>query len=97
MESRTKVNSHLLPDLLTIESATYPHKAQNLIQTSTEKCYAKCVPSPGGSLSSKEETCLERCMERYFEAFNIVSQTYVRRVASERNAGATLGQTPLGA
>jgi import inner membrane translocase subunit TIM13 len=27
-------------------------------------------------------------MERYFEAFNIVSSTYVRRVGNERAAGA---------
>ncbi|CAO1621318.1 unnamed protein product [Parajaminaea phylloscopi] len=64
--------------------------AQELITKSTEKCYAKCVPSPGSSLSSKEEQCLERCLQRYFEAFNIVSQSYVRRVAAERNTGATL-------
>ncbi|KDN35681.1 hypothetical protein K437DRAFT_260323 [Tilletiaria anomala UBC 951] len=56
--------------------------AQQLI----EKCYAKCVPSPGGSLSSKEQQCLSRCLERYFEAFNLVSSTYVRRVASERES-----------
>ncbi|CAO1635998.1 unnamed protein product [Sympodiomycopsis kandeliae] len=65
--------------------------AQELITKSTDKCYAKCIPSPGTSLSSKEETCLDRCLQRYFEAFNIVSQTYVRRVANERNTGATLG------
>jgi hypothetical protein len=33
----------------------------------TEKCFAKCVPAPGTSLSSKEQACTERCVERYFE------------------------------
>ena len=66
--------------------------AQQLITKATEKCYAKCIPSPSaGGLSGKEETCLTRCMERYFEAFNVVSSTYVRRVSSERAAGAVSG------
>ncbi|PWN47667.1 hypothetical protein IE53DRAFT_390198 [Violaceomyces palustris] len=60
--------------------------AQQLITKATEKCYTKCVTSPGSSLSSKEETCITRCLERYFEAFNIVSSTYVRRVSNERNS-----------
>ncbi|KAJ1027847.1 hypothetical protein NDA13_003300 [Ustilago tritici] len=62
--------------------------AQQLITKATEKCYTKCIPAPGASLSGKEQTCLTRCMERYFEAFNIVSSTYVRRVGNERAAGA---------
>ncbi|WFD38734.1 protein translocase subunit [Malassezia japonica] len=62
--------------------------AQQLISKATEKCYNKCVPAPGQSLSGKEQTCLERCLERYFEAFNIVSSTYVHRVAAERASGA---------
>ena len=62
--------------------------AQQLISKATEKCYLKCVPSPGTSFTGKEQTCTERCLERYFEAFNIVSSTYVRRVAAERQAGA---------
>lgn len=33
-----------------------------------EKCYAKCVPKPGASLSSSEEGCLSRCSDRYLEA-----------------------------
>jgi len=62
--------------------------AQQLISKATDKCYCKCVTWPGQSLSGKEQTCVERCLERYFEAFNIVSATYVRRVAAERASGA---------
>jgi mitochondrial import inner membrane translocase subunit TIM13 len=46
--------------------------AQQLITKATEKCYAKCVTSPSTSLSGKEEKCLGQCLERYFEAFNVV-------------------------
>lgn len=62
--------------------------AQQLISKATDKCYSKCISWPGSSLSSREQTCVERCLERYFEAFNIVSATYVKRVAAERAAGA---------
>ena len=69
--------------------------AQQLISKATEKCYNKCVSYPGASLSGKEQTCLERCLDRYFEAFNIVSSTYVRRVAAERTTGALEPETGL--
>ncbi|KAI0926407.1 protein translocase subunit [Taiwanofungus camphoratus] len=58
--------------------------AQELINKTNEKCYAKCVPKPGSSLSSSEETCLARCLDRYMEAFNIVSRTYIARISKER-------------
>lgn len=53
-------------------------------QSMNEKCYAKCITKPAGSLSSSDEGCLSKCMDRYLEAFNIVSKTYVARVARER-------------
>ncbi|KAN0093079.1 Tim10/DDP family zinc finger domain containing protein [Tylopilus felleus] len=53
--------------------------AQELISKTSEKCYAKCVPKPGTLLTSSEETCLARCMDRYLEAFNIVSRTLTNR------------------
>ncbi|KAF8433370.1 Tim10/DDP family zinc finger-domain-containing protein [Boletus edulis BED1] len=53
--------------------------AQELISKTSEKCFAKCVTKPGTSLSSSEETCLSRCMDRYLEAFNIVSRTLTSR------------------
>ena len=61
-------------------------QAQQLITKATEKCYAKCVTSPSTSLSSKEEKCLGSCLERYFEAFNLVSNTYVRRISEQRGS-----------
>ncbi|PWY97554.1 hypothetical protein BCV70DRAFT_202731 [Testicularia cyperi] len=82
------VYSTLLRMLACSASELAMANAQQLITKATEKCYLKCVTAPSTSLSSKEQTCLTRCMERYFEAFNIVSSTYVRRVSSERAAGA---------
>ncbi|KAG8908333.1 protein translocase subunit [Tulasnella sp. 403] len=60
--------------------------AQELVSKIHTNCFEKCVTKPSGSLSSSEETCLSRCMERYMEAFNIVSKTYVDRLAKERAA-----------
>ncbi|TFY59423.1 hypothetical protein EVJ58_g5783 [Rhodofomes roseus] len=50
--------------------------AQELMNKCNEKCFAKCVTKPGGSLSGSEQ--------RYMEAFNIVSKTYIARVQKER-------------
>ncbi|CCM04693.1 uncharacterized protein FIBRA_06879 [Fibroporia radiculosa] len=58
--------------------------AQELMNKTNEKCYAKCVTKPSTSLSGSEETCLSRCMDRYMEAFNIVSRSYIARISRER-------------
>ncbi|KAF8501440.1 Tim10/DDP family zinc finger-domain-containing protein [Russula emetica] len=61
--------------------------AQELINKTNDKCFAKCVTKPSTSLSSSEETCLSRCFDRYMDAFNIVSRTYTARLAKERLEG----------
>ncbi|KAG1735785.1 Tim10/DDP family zinc finger-domain-containing protein [Suillus lakei] len=58
--------------------------AQELINKTNEKCFAKCIAKPGTSLSSSEETCLSRCLERYLETFNMISKTYSARLSRER-------------
>ncbi|KAG8800364.1 hypothetical protein FRC16_003079 [Serendipita sp. 398] len=60
--------------------------AKELMENLTEKCYSKCVPKPGTSMSSSEETCVSRCMDLYFQAFNIVAKTYTTRLHKERVA-----------
>ncbi|KAK0547410.1 protein translocase subunit [Tilletia horrida] len=77
-----------------LQSQIASENAQRLVTTATEKCYAKCVTAPSTSLSSREQTCLTRCLDQYLKAFNIVSQTYVNRLASERQA-AGIGATGI--
>ncbi|KDR76405.1 hypothetical protein GALMADRAFT_247880 [Galerina marginata CBS 339.88] len=61
--------------------------AQELMNKASERCFTKCVTKPGDSLSSSEQTCLSRCLDRYMEAFDIVSRTYTARVTRERQEG----------
>ncbi|KAI2630719.1 Tim10/DDP family zinc finger-domain-containing protein [Hypoxylon sp. NC1633] len=60
-----------------IENAKY------LIDKVNEHCFEKCVPKPGTSLSSSEQTCAKQCLEKYMAAWNVVSVTYARRVQRE--------------
>ncbi|KZP27307.1 hypothetical protein FIBSPDRAFT_1040189 [Athelia psychrophila] len=69
--------------------------AQELITTTNDKCFAKCILKPSTSLSSSEETCLTRCLDRYMEAFNIVSRTYVSRLSKERLEAQANGTSTL--
>lgn len=39
--------------------------AQELVQTMTKHCFDACVPVPGESLSSKQQTCVTQCMGLY--------------------------------
>ncbi|KAI8999329.1 Tim10/DDP family zinc finger protein, partial [Gaertneriomyces semiglobifer] len=56
---------------------------QELLSKINTKCFAKCVPKPGQTLDSSEQTCLQRCSDRYQEAWNVVSTTYLRRAQRE--------------
>ncbi|KAJ7637586.1 Tim10/DDP family zinc finger-domain-containing protein, partial [Mycena polygramma] len=58
--------------------------AQQLMNSANERCYKACITKPGTSLSSSEQTCLSRCLDRYMEAFNIVRRTYMTRLSKER-------------
>jgi len=35
------------------------------MQTVRDHCFKMCITSPGSSLSSSEQKCLGRCMDRY--------------------------------
>ncbi|KAH7873312.1 Tim10/DDP family zinc finger-domain-containing protein [Lentinula edodes] len=59
--------------------------AQQLMNNMNERCFKACVTKPGDSLSSSEQTCLTRCLDRFMDTFNIVSKTYISRIAKERS------------
>ncbi|KAK3296018.1 Tim10/DDP family zinc finger-domain-containing protein [Chaetomium fimeti] len=63
--------------------ATNTANARTLIENINEKCFERCVPKPGSSLSSGEQTCLTSCMEKYMAAWNEVNSTYIRRIQQE--------------
>ncbi|KAL1673246.1 Tim10/DDP family zinc finger-domain-containing protein [Schizophyllum commune] len=65
--------------------------AQELMNSANKACFQKCITKPGGSLSSSEETCLDRCLGRYMDAFNIVASTYVTRLKRDRQEHAASG------
>ncbi|OJJ47117.1 hypothetical protein ASPZODRAFT_132062 [Penicilliopsis zonata CBS 506.65] len=57
--------------------------ARILIAKVNEHCFERCIPAPGSSLSSGEQTCLSSCMEKYISLWNVASKTYVGRATSE--------------
>ncbi|KAK4069962.1 Tim10/DDP family zinc finger domain-containing protein [Trichoderma compactum] len=58
--------------------------ARVLIEKLQENCFEKCVPKPGGSLSSSEQTCMTSCMEKYMAAWNQVNAAYINRIRQEQ-------------
>jgi len=53
------------------------------LQKVNETCFTKCIPKPGSSVSSSEQTCVAQCMEKYLAAWNQVNATYLRRIQQE--------------
>ncbi|CAI2167495.1 13124_t:CDS:2 [Funneliformis geosporum] len=60
--------------------------AQELINKINEKCFSKCITKPGSKLDNSEQTCVAKCMDRYMEAWNIVSRAYISRVQRESHS-----------
>ncbi|KAK2153121.1 hypothetical protein LSH36_306g01050 [Paralvinella palmiformis] len=64
-----------------------------LFQKMTDKCYRKCIHKPGTSLDNSEQAishsifqkCIAMCMDRYMDAWNLVSRTYTQRLQKERS------------
>ena len=49
-------------------------------QKVNERCFEKCIPTPGTSLSSREEGCFTACMEKYMATWNVASRQYISRI-----------------
>ncbi|KAF2751356.1 hypothetical protein M011DRAFT_394889 [Sporormia fimetaria CBS 119925] len=64
--------------------------ARMLVEKLNQHCFERCVPKPGTSLSSGEETCFTTCMEKYMQAWNTVSKQYVARIQKEQQGGGLL-------
>ncbi|GFG37592.1 hypothetical protein Cfor_12679 [Coptotermes formosanus] len=58
--------------------------AQELLTKMTEKCFKKCIIKPGTSLDNSEQKCVAMCMDRYMDAWNLVSKAYSNRLQRER-------------
>lgn len=50
-------------------------QVEELVQTMADKCFAKCVHKPGKSLSSSEQHCIAKAMDRYLEVMTVVFRT----------------------
>ena len=61
-------------------SFIFPAGTDKLPQKINEHCFERCVPKPGNSLSTKESTCYTHCMEKYMQAWNTVSNQYIRQI-----------------
>ncbi|PWY71650.1 hypothetical protein BO70DRAFT_365049 [Aspergillus heteromorphus CBS 117.55] len=67
-----------------IQQEAAMNNARQLISKVNEHCFAHCIPRPGSSLTSRDQTCLSQCMEKYISFWNTTSRTYGVRLASEQ-------------
>ena len=68
---RQRTGTHCRTSYCNSSTVVYPYCLQEL----SEKCSVKCVSSPGSSLSSGEKQCLQRCLDRFMESWNLISTT----------------------
>ena len=60
---------------------------QMLYEKMVEKCFLKCVPKPSSALDRYEQRCLELCMDRYTDSWNLISKTYTDRIGRDSRMG----------
>lgn len=58
--------------------------AQEMLSKMTEKCFKKCIQKPGKALDNSEQRCISQCMDRFMDAWNLVSRTYGNRLQREQ-------------
>ncbi|KAL1880603.1 protein translocase subunit [Diaporthe australafricana] len=59
--------------------------ARMLIEKMNDTCFERCIPKPGSSVSSGEQTCFTSCMDRYLQAWNKVNAAYIQRIRQEQS------------
>jgi import inner membrane translocase subunit TIM13 len=59
---------------------------QELIQTLSDKCFKKCVTNPRNRLDNNEQGCINNCVDRFVESWQIVAKTLSARAQSEEMA-----------
>ncbi|ERF71878.1 hypothetical protein EPUS_01793 [Endocarpon pusillum Z07020] len=68
----------------TLQTEGNVQNAKYLIQKVNENCFNHCIPADAStSLTRSESTCLSACMEKYIEAWNTTSRTYIARISRE--------------
>ncbi|KAF1822114.1 uncharacterized protein K489DRAFT_380860 [Dissoconium aciculare CBS 342.82] len=60
-----------------IRQSTAQTNARALVEKVNEHCFERCVPKPGASLSSGEQTCYSQCMDKYMAAWQTVSRQFL--------------------
>ncbi|KAI6649053.1 Mitochondrial import inner membrane translocase subunit Tim13-like [Oopsacas minuta] len=60
---------------------------QMLYEKMVEKCFTKCITKPSSSLDRYEMRCLELCMDRYTDSWNLISRAYTDRIGSQIGLG----------
>ncbi|PXF44770.1 Mitochondrial import inner membrane translocase subunit Tim13-A [Gracilariopsis chorda] len=55
---------------------------EELVRAMTDKCFEKCVKKPGKSLSTSEQQCIAKSMDRYMEVMALVFNTVARKAQS---------------
>merc|ERR1712170_190342 len=67
----------------TVQAQVALANMQELLSKVTDKCFKKCITSPGSSMGSSDQKCVAMCMDRYMDAFNLVSRAYANRLRQE--------------
>ena len=50
--------------------------ANACFQTMHKRCFEKCIPNPGSSISKGEDDCIAQCVQKYMHTLDVVSKQW---------------------
>ncbi|KAI0984442.1 hypothetical protein GJ496_008578 [Pomphorhynchus laevis] len=72
------------PELMSfIEQESQKQRVQAIIYSMTDECWQMCIDSTGSKLSSKQESCLTNCVERFIDTSDHVIRKLAEKGKSE--------------
>lgn len=57
---------------------------QQQIKKLNSVCFERCIEKPGSKLESKQQTCIENCVGRYFDTNGFIANRFVKRTAAKQ-------------
>lgn len=70
--------------MLRVRRELQEQQMEELVSALADKCFAKCVPKPGRSLSSAEQNCIAKAMDRYLDVMTLVFQTVAKKAQANQ-------------
>lgn len=66
-----------------VRSELQAQQMETLVESLTQKCFAKCIIKPSATMTSAQQQCVAKAMDRYLDVMNIVFGTVAKKAQQQ--------------